>query len=76
MAVISVAVSFLVIILSLAISSGFRREIRDGISSLTGDIQLTSPQANAYGSDVSVNAEPSFLGGILEMKGVEAVTPA
>lgn len=75
MAVISVAVSFLVIILSLAISAGFRNQIRDGISSLTGDIQLTSPQANAYGSDVSVNAEPSFLGGILEMKGVEAVTP-
>ena len=75
MAVISVAVSFLVIVLSLAISGGFRREIRGGLSALAGDIQLTSPQANAFSSDVSVNAEPSFLGGILEMKGVEVVTP-
>ena len=76
MAVIPVAVSFLVIILSITISSGFRRQVRNGISALTGDIQLTSPQANAFSSDVSVNARPSFLDGIISMKGVEAVTPA
>lgn len=73
---ISIAVSFLVIILSLAISAGFRKEIRGGVSSLTGDIQLTSPSSNIYGSDVCVNADSTLMEGILERKGVEAVTPA
>lgn len=73
---ISIAVSFLVIILSLAISAGFRKEIRGGVSSLTGDIQLTSPASNIYGSDVYVNAEPSFIDKLRTRKGVEAVTPA
>lgn len=73
---ISIAVSFLVIILSLAISAGFRKEIRGGVSSLTGDIQLTSPLSNIYGSDVCVNADSTLMEGILERKGVEAVTPA
>lgn len=73
---ISIAVSFLVIILSLAISAGFRKEIRGGVSSLTGDIQLTSPSANIYNSEVCVNADSSFMEELLARKGVEAVTPA
>lgn len=76
MAVISLTVSFLVIILSLTISAGFRKQIREGVSSLTGDIQLTSPSANSYTNDVWVNSEPDFLPGLKEIKGVEAVTPA
>ena len=58
---ISIAVSFFVIVLSLAISSGFRKEIRGGVSSLTGDIQLTSPSSNNYSSDVCINADPGFM---------------
>ncbi len=73
---ISIAVSFLVIILSLAVSGGFRREIRGGVSSLTGDIQLTSPSANIYNSDVCINADSTFMDELLARKGVEAVTPA
>lgn len=76
MAVISLTVSFLVIILSLTISAGFRKQIREGVSSLTGDIQLTSPSANSYTNDVWVNSEPDFLPGLKEIKGIEAVTPA
>lgn len=72
---ISIAVSFLVIILSLAVSGGFRREIRGGVSSLTGDIQLTSPSANIYNSDVCINADSTFMDELLARKGVEAVTP-
>ena len=40
-AVVSIAVSFLVMIIAVSVSSGFRNEIRDGISFLSGDIQLT-----------------------------------
>ena len=73
---ISIAVSFLVIVLSLAISAGFRKEIRGGVSSLTGDIQLTSPSSNNYSSDVCINADSLFMEDIRARKGVEAVTPA
>lgn len=76
MAVVSIAISFLVIILSLVISSGFRKEIREGISSLTGDIQLCSPSANLYDSEVSVNSEPSYMGALLSHKAVRKITPA
>ena len=41
-----VAVSFLVMIIAVAVSSGFRREIHQGISSVSGDIQLTLPSMN------------------------------
>ena len=76
MAVVSVAISFLVIILSITISAGFRKQIRDGLSSLTGDIQLTSPRANDYSSEVWVNSDPAFLPALKEVKGVGEVTPA
>ncbi len=73
---ISIAVSFLIIILSLAISAGFRKEIRGGVSSLTGDIQLTSPSANIYNSDVCISADSALIAGLVERKGVVAVSPA
>ena len=76
MAVVAIAISFLVIILSLVISSGFRKEMREGVSSLTGDIQLCSPAANMYDSEVSVNSEPAWLDAILAHKAVEKITPA
>ena len=37
MAVTAIAISFFVIILAVAISAGFRREIRGGVSAVTGD---------------------------------------
>ena len=41
MASVCVAVSFLVMIVAVAVSSGFRSEIRDGLSELCGDVTLT-----------------------------------
>jgi len=76
MAVIATAVSFFIIIISIAIASGFRREIGRGISSLTGDIQLTTSYSTGLGADEPVNSEPACLGYIREMRGVKSVTPA
>ena len=75
-AVIPTAVSFFIIVVSICISSGFRKEIRNGVSAISGDIQLTSPSANTAGEGVAVNANPSFLPGIVSMKGVKSVAPA
>lgn len=68
MAVVSTAVSFLVIILSICISAGFRKEIREGVSLLTGDIQLTA--------DDPVNAEPAYLEDLKRIRGVRKISPA
>ena len=51
----SIAVSFFVMILSVSVSSGFREEIRDGISSLTGDIRVSPSNMNIFGEDASVD---------------------
>ncbi len=42
---VSIAVSFLIMIVSVSVSSGFRNEIR-GISDLTGDVQLMPVDMN------------------------------
>ena len=40
MSVISIAVSFLVMIIAVSVSSGFRHEIRNGLAAISGDVQL------------------------------------
>lgn len=75
-AVVSIAVSFLVMIIAVAVSSGFRHEIRDGISSCTGDIQLMPVDMNWISEDFPVGASPEYLDDILSLPGVASVTPA
>ena len=69
------AVSFFVIIISLAISGGFRQSVRDALGSLTGDIQLTGASTNYYTADGAVNAVPSFMPEMLASDGVEQILP-
>ena len=69
LAAIAIAVSFFVMILSLAIAGGFRYEIRRGISEVAGDVTLS-------GSDNSpVSLDLSYLGRLSEVNGVESITP-
>ena len=71
----SVAVSFLVMIIAVAISSGFRHEIREGLSVLVGDIQLTPPDLNVLDESSPVERCPEYLKQIESLKGVQSVTP-
>ena len=41
MAAVAIAVSFLIIIVSVAVSAGFRHEIRNGVAAMAGDIRIT-----------------------------------
>ena len=73
---VSIAVSFLIMIVSVSVSSGFRNEIRDGISDLTGDVQLMPVDMN-YISDASpIPASPGFLPCIERIPDVKSVVPA
>ena len=41
MAAVAIAVSFFVIIVAVAVSSGFRHEIRKGVAAMTGDVNIS-----------------------------------
>lgn len=73
MAVIAIAISFFVTIVAMCISSGFSREIRSGIASLTGDVVL-SPSYSGFSTDSEPMTEsPSYLPDIQAVKGVERI---
>lgn len=68
-AVVSIAVSFFVVILALGISDGFRREIRSGLSYLGGDIRITRMSVSE-GSLPAVEAGDSLIASLTSIPGV------
>ena len=70
-----ITVSFLVVIVAVAVSSGFRTEIRNGVSRVTGDVQLTLPRLNYLEESTPVNSAPSYMDEILAIEAVESVQP-
>lgn len=75
MAVTTIAVSFLVIILSVSVSSGFRREIRGALGDITGDIALTDPASDPLSANRPVHRDQSYLNRIREVEGVMETVP-
>lgn len=73
---LSVAVSFLVMIIAVAVSSGFRNEIRNGLSSVSGDIQLTPPNLNVLDSSHPIERNPGYLPYLMDVEGVKDIVPA
>lgn len=73
---VSIAISFLIMIIAVSVSSGFRNEIRDGISKMTGDVQLLPVDLNYISADNPISSAPSFLGAIDSLSGVRSVAPA
>ena len=75
MAVVAIAISFFVIILAVAISGGFRREIRSGVSAVTGDVLLTNSAADITGSSAPIRTQPTCLPELEAVRGVERIEP-
>lgn len=71
----SIAVSFLVMIIAVSVSSGFRHEIRAGISSISGDIQLMPLNMNFMNEASPVESNASYIPYVKEIDGVESVIP-
>ncbi len=69
---VCVAVSFLVMIVSVAVSSGFRNEIRGGLSELCGDVSLTPLNRNYMGEADPIPASPAFLPEIMRLDCVQS----
>ena len=75
-AMVSVAISFLVIIIAVAVSSGFRTELRDGLSAMTGDVLLTHPTMSYLDEGSPINTRPSYIGMLEDMDEVSEIRPA
>ena len=75
LAAVSIAVSFLVIIVAVAVSSGFRHAMRDGVSTLTGDIRISRSSAFAFDGDAPIPAHLPSEGKLDSLAGVESIRP-
>lgn len=75
MAMISVAVSFLVMIIAVSVSSGFRREIRSGLSMLSGDVQIMPVTMNLLDENSPIEKDASYVPYIKEVPGVKEIIP-
>ena len=74
-AVISITVSFLIIIIAVAVSSGFRHAIRDGVAAVMGDVQITSIGSSSFGDTNPIPSELPSHDKILSIPGVASYSP-
>ena len=72
---VTIAVASFVIIIAVAVSGGFRHELRKGISGISGDIQITSPYMNYVGEDYPVTLSPGLESAITALDGVDHIVP-
>ena len=72
---ICIAVSFLVMIIAVAISSGFRHELRDSLSDMSGDILLSAPDLNVMSEDHPLDAGSQVIGFVSGLESVSEVIP-
>lgn len=75
LAMACIAISFLVMIIAVSVSSGFRSEIRSSLSALSGDVQLTPPDMNVLDQSRPIERYPSYLPHIEKIDGVADILP-
>ncbi|MBO7396753.1 MAG: ABC transporter permease, partial [Bacteroidales bacterium] len=74
LATAAVAVSFLVMMVAVAVSQGFRESVRDGAARMTGDLRI-QPRAMQEAETTPMPRNPKGLEQIMELPGVKAVSP-
>lgn len=74
--IFAIALSFLAIIIAVSVSSGFRTEIRRGVSNISGDVILCGTSYDIYTESQSVSLDHYCLEDIEELEFVEDMRPA
>ena len=74
-AMICIAVSFLVMIIAVSVSSGFRNEIRKGVSSISGDVLISTPDLNFLNETKPIGTDASYVEAISRLECVDHVVP-
>ena len=75
MAMVSIAISFFIMILAVSISSGFRRELRKGISGISGDVQIVPSDLDFTGEENPLPRHPSYEGYLDSLGNVSEIVP-
>jgi len=75
MAITAIAISFFIIIIAVAVSSGFRTQIRDGVATIMGDVQLNGLGMNYFTEDSPYCLDSLDFDEIKALKGVKTLTP-
>lgn len=73
---VCIAVSFLVMIVAVAISSGFRHEIRSNLSSVSGDVLISTPDLNIMNESRPIDASAQCLDYVGSLEPVADMVPA
>ncbi len=73
---VSIAVSFLVMILAVSVSSGFRAEIRAGLSAVSGDVQIVPPAMNFLDENSPIESDAAYIPCLEGVGGIAHVVPA
>ena len=71
----AIAVSFFVIIVAVAVSSGFRHTVREGVAAMTGDIRI-SPYVSSEGEPVPMPRNLPSEAVITALPDVQEIVPA
>ncbi len=73
-AVIAIAVSFLVMIVAVAVSSGFRHAVREGVAAMVGDIGI-QPRDRTEGEMASMPRTLPSQAAVAALPGVQEIRP-
>lgn len=60
-AITCIAVSFLVMIIAVSVSAGYRHELRSGLSAISGDVLLSTPDLNIMSDTRSIDMSDPCL---------------
>ena len=71
----SIAVSFVVMIVAVSVTSGFRAELRRGISEAFGDIQITADGSNYFSDNSVLDADKPFMEAVRRLPMVKKAVP-
>ncbi len=74
-AVVCIVVSFVVMIVAVAVSSGFRHEIRNCLTEITGDVLITPVDMNYLGGTSPIERHPAYMPEMLKVKGIKSIEP-
>ena len=72
-AVAAIAVSYLVMIIALAISGGFRSEIRNGLANLVGDMRISEPGRVISEQTSPITLPPAVIAELSTVTGVDSL---
>ena len=73
---ISIAISYIIMIVAVAVSSGFRSQVRDALSQMGGDVQLCPANQNFLDEAQPINSNPPYMEQLKQIKSVESVSPS